>query len=719
MRSGRFTKVLGSVASTCAFIAVAANSSSAQEDVVPRLSVDTSEETAREELAQAPEEFAQANVIRLDEIEVTARRRVEDIQDVPISITTVTEADIVENDLEDFDDFIEITPGFNALLSPNSFTSSFNVRGVGSVVPGGFEDGSVSAYVDGVPVPLSQLDTYYLDIQQVEVLRGPQGTLYGKTAQAGAVNITTIGPSDVFEASLTGTIATNDTYGITGVVSGPIVDGRLNGRLLMNAETEDSFIRVVNEDDRSLGHDRRLVVRGTLEAFWTERLNTRLSLSYDRLDNDDNALADLDLYNGFILTDEPFEDITNISLGTTTQYDITDDIGLSFVTGVNWIDQDFAFVQSPVQTARLDDLEIQVNQEVRLDGLSEDLGGLAWTTGLFFNYFYRDVNQIGASQFVFSDIGDQVNTAQAIFGEGTLPLTDTLDATLGLRVQRDKRTVDHTVTNFTSDFVHRMDDAEVFLGWNGRFALTYRPTETDTLFASISRGYKTGGFQSNHSTAITGTPADSPGFESTSSLAYEIGYRGFFLDNRLSFDASVYYIDTTDEQVLGIDVATFQSAFFNVDARSMGFELASRLQLDEHWQIGAGVAYTDATLAEELDLGFLGVAEEDSRLTNVPRWSYNGFVRYGFDLPMLGDDMSGFIRTDVVGQTRRFFELGNSFVGDAFVTVDLRAGIETDRFSISTFATNVTDERYLATGFFGRVLPADERQIGLTASVYF
>ena len=596
--------------------------------------------------------------------------------------------------------------------------SAFNIRGVGSLVPGGYEDGSVSAYVDGVPVPMGQLDSYYLDVEQVEVLRGPQGTLYGKTAQAGAINITTIGPSDVFEGSVGGTVGTDNLYGATAMVTGPLVENRLNGRLFFDVQTEDGVIFVENLD-RELGSISRLVARGTLEAFWTDRVSTRLAVTYDKLDNDDNALADRDLYDGFILTDVPFENRTHISLGTTTRFDINERTALSFITGINYVPFELAFVQNPFQTARSEDTEFQVNQEIRADGTAEELGGLAWTTGLFFSYFHRDIDSVGGPLLVAEEDGEQSSWTQAVFGEGTYPVLDDLDVTLGLRLTRAVKSVDDTVVNRTFGFTNRMDEEETFFGWNGRAAVTYRPTPTDTFFASVSRGFKPGGFQTNHSAATAGLQEPTPGFDSTTSLAYEIGYRGSFFDNRASLEGAVYYIDTSGEQVLGFDPLTFRGEYFNLDSRSLGFELAGRAQVTENLFAGAAVAVTDAELTETADLGS-SIVVDGSTLPNVPLFSYNLFAVYEFDFPEdISDDMTGFVRADIVGQTGRFFDIENQFEGDAFATLDVRAGIETDRLRVSAFATNLTNDKYYSFGLFDRVTPATERRFGLTGTVFF
>ncbi|MBK1666179.1 TonB-dependent receptor [Rhodospirillum rubrum] len=696
--------------SAYAVLMALAGSALAQSPDIP----DSATETEAQTTGQPPPSTASAPTV-LAPVEVTARKRVENAQEVPISITTITAGDIQDTGLENMEDVVRLTPGFNAMHGAQSWGSTFNVRGVGSLNPGGHEDGSISAYVDGIPVPMGQLDTYYLDIDQVEVLRGPQGTLYGKTSQAGAINITTVAPSDTFEGRLGVGIGTGGTRGIDGVVSGPILKDRLNGRLVFDLKSEDGLM-YAQDLGRDLGDVDRAMVRGTFDATWNDRASTRLSLGYDVLDNNDQALAERKDYDKFMGVFEPYEDRTHASLGMTNTFDLTDNVTLNLVTGAHLVDLEYASVPNAMITGINKDGETHFSQEVRLDGTANRLD---WTAGGFLSQYHRDIDMKTTGLLSFVDSGEQEISSQAIFGEATYAVLDDVKVTTGLRLNRDNKSIDETVVNNTYGFTHTMDEDKAFYGWNGRVALAYTPTKTDTFFASISRGYKAGGFQTNHSTAMSGLQENTPSFDSTTSISYEVGYKGFFLDERLNIEGSAYYISTSGEQVLGYDTTTYKGIYHNVDAESMGLELSSRARLTEELTLGGSLAYTHAYITQDADLGVSGFASAGSEIPNVPKVAYTVFAEYRDDLPESLIDASWFVRVDFRGQTGRWFDITHDYRGDSFATTDLRLGLDTDGWSVNGYVTNVTDEKYYAYGMLNRVRPAEEREFGLKVNLFF
>ena len=141
--------------------------------------------------------------------------------------------------------------------------------------------------------------------------------------------------------------------------------------------------------------------------------------------------------------------------------------------------------------------------------------------------------------------------------------------------------------------------------------------------------------------------------------------------------------------------------------------------MTKNLSLGAAVAVTDAELTETADLGPAGFAREGAELLNVPFFSYNTFASYDFKMPFLAPDMTGFVRVDVTGSDNRFFDIENRFEEDPYVVVDFRTGLETDRYKLDFFINNLNDERYNEFGLFGNVRPADPREFGVTAAIYF
>ncbi len=671
----------------------------------------------------------------LEPVVVTARKRPEKLQEVPISITTITKNEIINTGLKGMDKVMMMTPGLFGMQSPQSTSSAFNIRGVGTLGGGsGWEDGTISAYVDGVPIPIGQLDNYMLDIMQIEVLRGPQGTLFGKTALGGVINITTIPPSSVFEASLGGTLGTLGRHGANAMVTGPIIDDKLNARLFVNMESRDGVIENIATGD-NLGDIDRLYGRVSLEAFWTDSFNSRLNISYDKLDNNDNIFVMMDGFNQVDTNESLFEKRDTFSIGLINKVALTDAVMLNLVTGLNIIDFHSRTLQPGVAGALLDiqDTEYHFNQEIRLDS---EIGKLEWTTGLFGSYFKRDIYFVpDGKQFI--NEGKQTATSMAVFGEGTYALTNTFKLTAGLRLNQDKRSVDETVTHqgfspFVMPFTNRMDEDKTYEDWNGRVVLTYIPSENHTLFASISRGYKPGGYQMYHNTAMVGLDRRTPDFSESTSVSSELGYKGLFLDQRIGFDASVFYITTEGENILGFSPTTMQSIFYNVDSKSYGFELSSKARITKGLTLGGNLAIIRAVLTEDKLLfpafPMFGMPDEtwvykDAQLPNVPRYSYHLFMEYSQAMSVFGNEMSGFMRADYGWQSKIWFDATHVAQNDPYGVFNLRAGMENNDFRIIVYGDNLTDEEYFTYGMGAGAMevgfPARGREVGVKLTMFF
>lgn len=663
----------------------------------------------------AQEVAAETGTIALESLTVTARKVAETESEIPVAMTTIGAADILDARVERMEDIARLSPGFNFSKGTQSRYSIFNIRGVGSLVPGGFEDGSVSAYVDGVPVPLSLMDGVYGDVERIEVLRGPQGTLYGKNAQAGAINITMRPPSEQLEGEIGADIGTHGRREISALVSGPVVKDRLAFRLALKGATEDGL--VYNDAlGRKAGDLDRISGRGTVDARWSDRFDTKLSIAREIVNNNDNQMVPATMYDR---TNEPFgayNDQRIWSGGMTNTVRLMDGLDLKLITGATSIDGEEHFVQSIASHTLTDYTEDQFSQEVRLDGVN---GGRTWSVGLFYNRFAQNQTMEALGMMSLVDTGRHRNDTKAVFGEVTQPLTDKLKLTTGLRLHRTHVTTDETVVHRTFGFTHGYEEKQTFSGWNGRVALTYLPSDTDTFFASIARSYKPGGFQTAHSTAIGGVPAPTAGYESATTVTYEAGYKGQFFDRRLSFDATAYLSKTKNEQVVGYDPMTFSSRYSNIDADSYGLELASRLKVTREMTVGGALSLTRAFAAEDGDLGWSGTVREGAGLPMTPAVSYNLFADWRDDLDIGPLGMVWFARVDYAFTGARWGELTHATRLDSYGVLDLSLGVEADRFRVVGYVDNALDDKYVDFAAFGRSRPGVARRFGVRSSVYF
>lgn len=689
-----------------------------------------------------PEQEAAASAdnttLQMDTVIVNARKRPESSQEVPIAVTTITENEIIDTGLEGMDKIMMMTPGLNGMQSPQSTSSAFNIRGIGTLGgASGFEDGSISAYMDGVPIPIGQLDSYMLDISQIEVLRGPQGTLYGKTAQGGAINIITAAPEDTFNAQVGATVGTLGKQGVEAMVTGPLVKDFINARLFFDTQTRDGDITNTVTDE-PLGDVTRTYFRGSFDAKWSARVTSKLNISYDDLDNEDNVFADMEDIDEVNTTEDVYEDRQTLSVGLINKIRLTNNTDLHLVTGANRIDVHTRTLQITGHVPEVEDTETHFNQEIRFNCTS---GAFEWTAGLFGSYFKRDIHHSLDSTdtmgqpYVFDDKGEQTATTTAIFGEGTYALTKTVKITGGLRLNRDERTVDETVVNqgmypYYQAFTHRMKEEKTYDNWSGRTMVAYTPTDDHTVFGSISRGYKPGGYQMYHNTAMTTGALDTPDFDESTSLSYEIGYKGLFLDRRISFDTAVFYTTTEGEHILGINPTTYQSIFYNVDSESYGLEMSAKARAAKHLTLGGSLALTRAYVTEDLVLypevaGVMDetVIQDGDELPNVPDSALYLFTMFRKPLSVFGKECSGFVRADYAWKSKIWFDATHGVENDAYGVVNMRIGLENEKVSLLAYADNLMDEDYLVYGLgasgIGMVRPSRDREVGVKFKMFF
>jgi len=672
----------------------------------------------------------------LEPIKVTARKYEEAVQEVPISITVINENEILNTGLDDMEKVIQMTPGLNATRgAPQSAASAFNIRGVGAMGGiAGWEDGTISLYLDGVPIPTGQIDSAIFDASQIEILRGPQGTLYGKTSLGGAINIISNPPSDFFEGSFMLGAGNEGTREIQGMVTGPLVKDKINARLFINAKTQDSILFNTATSER-LGDIQNIYGRAIFDAAWSDTFKSHLFLTYGYTDNDDAHSPLMEKYNNVNIREDIRIIDNEFGAGLVNTIELNDNLNLNFVTGFNYIKYDQSVLDANAsRISHTLDNEIHLNQEIRLDGTVDKL---QYTAGLFALYFKRNIDF--TDKKTFEDNGEQTYTNFAAFGESTYSFTDQWKFTAGLRLNHDTKTVDETMDNISQNLSHNMNENKSEIGWNGRVILSYLPTKNHTIFTSLSRGYKPGGYQQYHTAPVSGGGlANTPDYEGSTSIAGELGYKGIFFENRLNFDISIFYTEITDDQVLGYNYVTSEGIFSNIDSRSYGLEIASKAHITENFSIGGNIAFTraEATEDKEVSTAFAGfpaigipaipaaIIKKGDSLPYVPAIAYNVFAEYRQDIPWLSKDMFGFIRANYAWQSEIYFDATHFGENKAYGLLGLRLGIENENFRIIGYAENLTNEKYYTGGLgFGEgmvpAFPGRGTEVGMQISVFF
>lgn len=667
-------------------------------------------------LAQDADRSAEADETnRLETIVVTARQREEASRDVPFALTVLGGDTLEARRVDDTSSLFRQAPGLSLTSFDDGRFAYFQLRGIGPLSQAiGPDDGSVVTYVDGVPQPVFASEFAYLDLERIEVLRGPQGTLFGRNSQGGAINITTRAPSDSREARVR-VEGAEQGFGLAEAsISGPLADERFRGRLSFRASTVDGFIDNIAPNGGDLGDRTAYSGRGILAIEPETDDGPRITLSanadhrvsnpfYYVLRTQPEPVVEIDPENevertawgASVMVEKPlrfveFTSITAINgFGNDQVTDDTDGLIYGPLFGL----PASAFL-APLSFSDWSEDETRFFQEFRLSSFADD--AIAWAAGLV--YFQSDLEVELDNRSAFSPIlnGDRDATQKidsyAAYGEVTASLfSPRFKGTAGFRHTRDEKTLDASFAGVgfpgSVDFFEEDSEADFDL-FTGRLALAFEATRNVNLYATVGRGAKSGGFPRLTLNAAFGVA--SPNYAESSSWTYEAGVKADLLDGRASLAVSGFYNDVEDEQLFVLDFVAFQFVPVNLDTRSRGVEAQGEVALSRNWSLSGGLAWTDGEI-READ-AFSGAAAGNP-IPNVPRLSTTATVDYrGGATTWGGVALSPFMTLTHQYVGKRGADVADSFDLDAYHNVDFRIGAAFGRLEGFVFARNVLDE---------------------------
>lgn len=699
----------------------------------------------------------------LEEVIVTAQKREENVQTIPIAVTAMSEEMLRNGSMLTMDDISRQVPGFT-VTSYNPVTPQPFIRGVGSSPSDAGSDASVGVFIDGVYAGRAggyKADMF--DIERVEVLRGPQGTLFGRNVAGGALNIVSNRPSQESEGELTATVGNYDLLAIKGMLNGALTD-TVSGRIAVAARQRDGHTD--NTVTGSVLRDEDNVsVRGRLLWDASDTTSVLLTVEYSEDDLDGPAARNysgadpsgvLDALGiGFLspflvpTTSDPFkieagyDGFANREMsGLTAQIDWDTTLGtVTSVTGYRESDYSFfddlmglAFEPAtgiePLLTNFADEESDQISQELRLTSSDSDL---VWTVGLY--YLQENVDRVEG----FAPLGEPViydqtadTTSYAAFGQITLPITEKLDITLGGRYSYDEKDFDLDASGteigfglLTPDPANpeagpvgfSSSDNESWSNFSPKVSLEYNASEQTFVYLTLSQGYKSGGYNGQ---ATNHTAATTP-FDPEEVTNYEVGLKMDFFDSQARINVAAFYMDYTDLQVFVSSADTTAGLFVDNagEAEIKGVEMEFFYAPTDNFDLTATYAWLDTELGEN----DIPTAEEGNVLTRSPENSASIAAQYYMPMGNLG---SLLLRADYTYQDKVYFQLGNPEVStqDAYGLVNLRAALQADSgWEVALWVKNAADEDYWVHAFdssFGSDLGAssiqgDPRMYGVTA----
>jgi iron complex outermembrane receptor protein len=674
---------------------------------------------------------AQSAPVTLDPITVTARKRPEPLWEVPFSVDVETRNQLDERRVLDAAEALKDIGGAAMGTFGDRSNSFIVLRGVAPILtPLSPDDSSVLTFVDGAPLPISASNSSYLDLERVEVLKGPQSTLFGRNTSGGAVNLVPSAPTFKPEGYILGEYGTSNFYRIEGVVSGPIVPGKVAGRLALRRNGVEGYIN--NAYGPMLGGEGTWTGRASLLFTPTDRITWNVSVGME-------DLKSTPVY--YLLSPGPLlaaQDQAADNSKTWTAISKLEYAGDNFVatsqtsyTGFNNLNQYTygdgflmsalfggalppSFFVDPNQNYNVwNRNDSRLTQEFRVSSVPDS--SFSWLAGLA---YYRDLaaytnnaDRFGLTFFNPASSGYRTynldTTGFAGFGEITVPVPfiQGLKWSIGGRLAQESK--NFRGQYFGGPFVavgavpYFLDEgSRNYPFWTGRTSLLYEWAGKYVTFANVSRGYKTGGFGTFNAQDYLGQPRQP--YESASVMSYEIGARASLLNNRLNLQGAVFLNNVSNEQILGYDPVTFATLSLNVDTQSKGFELDATYKITKNWQLEAGVSYTDAKMnnVSALIQAIQPGVQSGNQLPNVPPWK----ARVALDMRIPGEELGlrgrlasgnlmGRIAYNFIDQ--RYSDAGNLGVVPAFHLLSGRIGFDWGGGEVYVFGNNLLDQRYM------------------------
>ncbi|WP_339933640.1 TonB-dependent receptor [uncultured Brevundimonas sp.] len=674
----------------------------------------------------------------IDDVIVTARRRDEQLKDVPVAVTALGAERLEETGASDITALQQQTPNatVQAARGSNSTLISF-VRGVGQQDPlWGFEPG-VGLYIDDVYVARPQgavLDIF--DIQRIEVLRGPQGSLYGRNTIGGAIKYVTSRLSIEPEATVRGTYGSYNQMDFLASASIPVSDNlRIGGAFA--SYNRDGYGQNLNTGAESYDKD---VLAARVSAEFQPNDNSFFRLAYDRTVDKSNprhghrevagtgvgAGVTPNVYDTYAGVGDNNSVITE-GVSLTGEFYLNDNLTFKSISAYRSGETDTVidFDNTPAPTLDIPAVygDHQFTQEFQLQFEGDRVQGVVGA-------YYLNAKASGAFDTILGNFGFVIGTGGfvetesfSLYSDVNGDLTDRLHLSIGLRYTQDSKTGDVFRANYLgatrspllggtarAPFQVRTDytNSRDFTDISPRFALSYDFSDRITGYASFSTGFKSGGFDMRGDANVT--PNTVNGYEPETVDAYEIGLKGSAFNRRLSFSSALFYNEYQDQQVttqvpagtpLGSAIASFVD---NVGSSTIsGAEFEGTLHILDSLTANFAVGYLNAEFDEfqrfNLGTGLYENIADQVVLQNAPK--YTGY----FGLTWRGQMAGGALAiTPSISYRDDYsqFEFPNPILDqEAYSLVDLSVvwTAPNDKLTVGVYGKNLTDEEYRIGGY--------------------
>jgi iron complex outermembrane receptor protein len=594
-------------------------------------------------------------------------------------------------------------------------------------------------YLDGVYLARPAMAfAQFLDLDRIEVLRGPQGTLYGRNAVGGALNLIPKPPTNDFQASADFTVGNLGALRADARASGPLKRDRVIGTVAFARGVRDGYVRDLEHPDHRLGGDDVTAARGQLRVVFDRRTSLLLSSDVD-------YQTGIPLTFNKVLAVKPGFQVNNppdlhevrasaVASNRTLQKGasarlttaLSPSTTLVSLTAFRTLDYEF-FVDADITelnliTTHQHELQHQLSEEITI---SHQQPRLTWVGGVFlFDEFDHQsfwVDQPAAAFQVRLDPRVDA-TSRAVFGQATLGLTARLSATAGARYTHEGKDIDNAGGRYSlappnaaiAGSVYGYSDSITHSAWTPKVGLELRLPNGALTYLSATRGFKSGGF--NPSSTVPGR-----GYAPEFAWSYEGGWKGALMGGRSRIDVSAFVTDYTDLQVqtpIGIGIFDIRNA---AAATIRGIEVESSSRIGRGIEAGGHVTWLDATYDQYIAVANSGVTGDVSgnRLNNAPEWAGRFWIEWNGDI---GHSRRLSVAADATAQTTVFYTPFNDNIQQqgpyGVVGGRVEYGPSDRRWAIGAYGRNIANTDYITatfgtapTAFGGR--PAASRQFAM------
>ncbi len=679
---------------------------------------------------------------QVDDIIVTARRQAERLQDVPSAVTAFSSETLYRNQAQTLGDLQSLVPNLSLHVGDAS-NAVIYLRGIGQIDSISFNDPGVGVYLDDVY--LGRVQGSFLEVvdpQQIEVLRGPQGTLYGRNTIGGAVKFTSEKPGATPEGYIEAAIGSYDERRLRARLSGPLVSDQLLGSIALAASSRDGYTTNLH-DGQSDGDKDMIAGRATLLYQPNDRFSANLTLdaSQNRPDRSRTPHRDTPIYSVNtgamrpIIADPYTVDVTYNDLERLDTSGVA--LTLTYDSGPFTFKSISAYREmeyrthldldaSPDQSFGIYDFEDQdqTSQELQVLYHGERLSAVAglfyfqendWTFGgAVAPDFFLDLGFI--LPFPLNSAGLRVsdNESIAAYGQLDYELSDRASLTVGLRYTHETKSTDNRGEFFLPATAPTAEDMERLFGqglgygasgyqaeesWDSvtpRIALNYKVSDDVLAYVSAAQGFKSGGFNGRITTAAQS-------FDPETLWSYEAGLKSDLFDGRARLNLAAFFQDYKDLQLsrFAADPVTgdFSAVFDNAGgAEFYGLEAEFSAQLSQALRFDGNLAYLHSEYTEYIDGG---VDISDQReLVNAPEWSGRAGLTYHASLGDLGDlTLSGGAsyrsKTYLTVSSSEILAQDGYWLADASILFTPRNA----PWTVLLSGKNLTDEAYKEHGF--------------------